>query len=667
VKRATLLFLIVAMIYVAPAFLPGRTFAPLDIPFDLGAWNADAAVRMRPANSLLSDVVVQFAAWDEEVRRLLAEGELPWVNRLAGDGAPLFANLQTALFSPFTWPRLLFGLKGWAVMAVLKLLVAALCAYWFARELDILPSQALVSALVFATSATTIVWLLYPITNVFAFLPGLGAAALRLMKSPSLRNAALVILFAALCTAGGHPETLFVGVVAIWVFLGWEAEKRPGFGIRALFPSKVGALLGFLLLFVQHAPFFTLIRNSYASAMRPLLAHSFRPWALVSQILPGVLGSPLRGELDLTQVVAAEDFSHRTGGFVGALVLFALLIAWRSLTPSLQRGLMIGAVALILSWYPPGAWPLLRHFPVIRVVALEYGVVAFVLFASLAAGPAIVIAAARQRKKTGALLIVAGALLVIAGLLPALPSMQPALRNVARSGIAELRARGHLHQQPEVYEQRLAYYLDAAGATTLKRIAIPGALWLVAGFAFVLNVKRRAVLLSGVAIAELVAFGVGFNPVVRMTSLPPPPPALAGIDPRYLIASNLEVFPPNLGTLYGVHDVVSYDVLMSRARVEKLTTAGYNPLIHSFNPMLTPTETRALEALGVRYFIARGGVIELANAPTVPMPPNEPPPGLVTGAVVSLIAMVAALAWLRLYKLAPPVIEGAPRITPSPT
>jgi hypothetical protein len=650
------LFVAIALLYVAPAFLPGRTFAPLDVPSGLGAWNADAAHRVRPANSLLSDVVVQFIPWDHEIRRMAADGEMPWTNRFAGNGAPLFANLQTALFSPFTWPRLLFGLDGWAIMALLKLVAAALCAYWLARELDVAPAQAIVSALVYATSAYMIVWLLYPITNVFALLPGLAAAALRLMKTPSARNAALVILFAALCTAGGHPETLFAGVLGIWIFLAWESEKRPGLGIGAVVPSTVGALLGFLVLFVQLAPFLALVKNSYASAVRPLTPHVFRPWAVVSQIFPGILGSPLRGELDLTQVVSADDFNHRAGGFIGAFLLIALIVAWRSLTPALRRGLLIGIVALVVSWYPPGVWPVLRHAPLVRVVALEYGVVLFVLFASMAAGPALAILASRRRRKIGAALIIAGALTLLAGTLPALPSTRPSLTRIARNGIATLRARGHLQQAPEVYEQRLAYYLAAAGETTVRRIAIPGALFLLAGLLLV--TKPRFAFLSMLAVAELITFGFGFNPAVRMTSLPPPPHALASIDRRFLITSNLEVFPANLGTLYGVHDVVSYDVLMPRDRVEQLKRAGYNPLAHSFNPMLSADEKRALASFGVRYFVTRDGVEELPGATPVAPPLNEPPPRIVAGLIVSLLALLASAGWLHLYRLPPVTNSG---------
>lgn len=668
-KRALVFFAIVAAIYVAPGFLPGRTFAPLDIPLDLGAWKTDAALRVRPANSLLSDVVVQFIPWDAEIRRLLANGETPFVNRFAGDGAPLFANPQTALFSPFTWPRVLLGLDGWALMALLKLLAAALCAYWLARELDVTHEQAIVSALVYATSAYTIVWLLYPITNVFALLPGLAAAAFRLMKEPRIRNATLVIVFAALCTAGGHPETLFIGVIAIWAFLAWEAEKRRDLGITAIIPSTIGAFLGFLALFVQLAPFFSEVRNSYAGVTRPLLAHPFRAWSIVSQIFPGILGTPLRGELDLSAVAATEDFSHRVGGYIGALVLLALLATWRELTPTLRRALIIGGIALIVSWCPPGAWALLRNLPLFRVVAIEYGVVPFVLFGSMAAGPALAALASRRRRKLGPVIILAGMIALFAGVFPALPYARPALTHFARSGIETLRARGHLQQSAGVYEQRLAYYLDAAGTTLLRRVAVPGALWLLAGVALASQMRRRALVVAGAAVAELIAFGAGFNPAVRMNAPPPEPAAIARIkqlDParRFLVASNFEVFPANLGTLYGVRDATPYDVLMSAAEVERWKAAGYNPLLHSFNPILSNEQKRAAAALGVRFLITRDGIEELPNAIPQPMPVNAKPRRLLGGAISSLLALLGSALWLHLYRLPPPVAD---RVTPSPT
>ena len=464
---------------------------------------------------------MQFVAWDREILRLTTESEWPWTNRWAGDGGPLFANPQTALFSPFTWPRLIFGLKGWALTAMLKILAAAFCAYWFARELDVEPKAALLSGLIYATAGYTICWLLYPITNVFAVLAGLAAAALRLMKLPSIRNATLVIVFAALCAAGGHPETLFLGVLGIWIFLAWEAEKRPDYGITALVPSTVGAFLGFLLLAVQLVPFLALLGTSYAEVLRPRITHPFRLWGVISQVLPGVLGSTIQGELDLSALPMAENFNLRAGGFIGAIALLAIVLAWRELAPSLKRGVVIGGVALIASWYPLGTWALLRHIPVLRVLTLEYGVSLFVLFGAIAAGPAIIALASRPRRKTAQRSILAGALAIVAGLFPLVaPST---LTSLARNGIQSLAQRGFLRQAPAVYEQRLSYYLAAAGQTTLRRLAMPGACWLLAGIALAFPWRRRDALLAIAAAGELFAFGVGFNPAVRMTDVAPSP------------------------------------------------------------------------------------------------------------------------------------------------
>lgn len=676
-RRIALLFLAVALLYVGSGLLPGRTFAPIDLPLDAGAWKDDPTQRVRVSNSLLGDVVVQFIPWDGEIVRMIGRGEWPWVNRYAGDGGPLFANPQTALFSPFTWPRLLFGLDGWAIMAMLKLLAAALCMYWLARELDVPPFQAAFSGIVYATAGYTIVWLLYPITHVFALLAGLAAAALRLMKRPTLRNAALVILFAALCTAGGHPETLFIGVVGIWAFLIWEAEKRRDLGLTAMIPPTVGAALGFLLLAVQTVPFLVILGSSYAEVLRPSMPHPFRVWGIASQILPGILGTPLAGELDLTAIPMAENFNLRAGGYIGAIVLLLLVTSFRQLSSSMKRGLAIGVVALIVSWVPPGLWPIVRHVPVLRVLTLEYAALLFVLFGSLAAGPALAIIAAQRRRKIGPMLVAAGALALIAGLLPLIPATRGMLQRGAQSGIEMLRQRGQLRQAPEVYAQRLDVYLSAAGATSARRVALPGACWLLAGIALLTSSRRRTMLLATAAAAELFAFGIGFNPAVKMTAIPAEPEVLRTIkqlDPhrQFLLAEHFEILPANLATLYEVRDAISYDAMSVKPRVEQLKPAGFDPLMHTFNPILAPGEVEALAPLGVRFVLSRGdvagarrvpgppapavGVYEVPNAIPQALPANHRPTGLLAGLAISLLAILFSAVWLRLFLLEPAAI-----------
>jgi hypothetical protein len=194
-----------------------------------------------------------------------------------------------------------------------------------------------------------------------------------------------------------------------------------------------------------------------------------------------------------------------------------------------------------------------------------------------------------------------------------------------------------------VYEGRLNGYLAGATTTAVRRVLIPGLCWALAGFGMA---TRRRPLVIAAASVELLAFGLGFNPAVaRVREIPPPIAQLRRLDRAhdYFAASNLEVFPSNLGTLYGVRDVVSYDVLQSHARVESLVAAGYDRVTHSFP--LTPNP--ALATLGVRWLITPSGVVEIVNAQHPAAPRNDRPDGLGWGIAVSAAGVMLALLELR--------------------
>jgi hypothetical protein len=215
----------------------------------------------------------------------------------------------------------------------------------------------------------------------------------------------------------------------------------------------------------------------------------------------------------------------------------------------------------------------------------------------------------------------------------------------ARSGITRLRARGVLHKPAAVYEERLNGYLAGASTTALRRVLIPGLCWAVAGFA--LAGRRRRGLVIAAAAVELIAFGLGFNPAVaRVTTIPPPLAQLQQLDPthEYFTASSLEVFPANLGTLYGVRDAVSYDALQSLTRFEALAAAGYDRVTQSLP--LTPNP--AMASLGIRWIIMPSGIVEVPNAQHPPPPRNDPPEGIGWGMVVTVLGALLSVVSCRL-------------------
>lgn len=666
------IFAIAALAFTGLGFLPGHVLVPLDLLADEGAWKPDPDARVPVSNRLLSDPVLQFVPWDEAARRAIRSGEVPWRNPYSDEGSPLFANAQAALLSPFTWPRLLFGIKGWALCVFLKLFAAGMGAYWLTREMGARRNASLISGFVYLASGFSIVWALHPHTNTFALLPVLAAALLRQLGSITPANTAAIVGSAAIATAGGHPETLAVGVLAIAGFLLWEALSRARGGrpvsIRCVAWLIAPAAAGFLLLAVQLVPFFLLLAGSEIAATR-FREHEtgFRGLAVFGQILPGFLGSPLKDEIDLSVVLPdAENFNMRNQGFVGLVTLVLLATTARRLPPTFRRGVVVGIVALPLAWgVPPFGW-ILSKLPGISLLARPYWILAFVLFASAAAGPAVMsIAEGGLLRRAATGLIAVGCLAAMAGILPAIPAARPSVEAVGRWGIERLRDRGVLTRSPEIYAARFEKYLSRGQVTVLRRLALPGFVWVFAGAALL---RRRRKLLAAAVAGELLAFGIGYIPAIRSDQIPKPPPAVRdvlGLDPlrRWMVAASADVYPPNLGTFHEIRDVRSFDLLESSKAIEGLRRYGYDQSSLGFAAPLPRDQAFGLAKEGVRFLFSRVpaegcplvggneppavGVYELPGYLPRPIPANEPPTGVQIGAAVSVAAALGSILLVR--------------------
>ncbi|HLJ73360.1 MAG TPA: hypothetical protein VKU62_02150 [Thermoanaerobaculia bacterium] len=571
---------------------------PLDAPRDAVAWKRNPAVRVAVSNRLLSDPVFEYYAWDTETRRMIANGEFPWRNRFAGDGAHLFANPETSLLFPLTWLRLALGDYGWAVSLFFKLFFAGFGMWWFARELTGCDwRSALVAGFAYLASGFMTVWLLFPHTNVYAVLPWLAVSLLR-------RNVPAIIATAALATAGGHPETLCYGVIALAIF--FLPSRR----------TVIAAAIGFLICAVQIVPFFIALRGSDILASRSHRAARVRPFAIPATILPGYLGSPLENEIDLSGIAqpASENFSERNGGYAGAVALLVVAFAWPRLPRRAKRGLIIGACALAISWIS------------FSIAASERLGLVFAFFICAALGAAI---DAFQPRRRIVIAICAG--LVLIGALSIVKTTL--LIAIARKGIGMLQQRHYLRLATSIYESRLAGYVAGLQAVALRRFAIPAACVL----AFAIASRKRVVVAA--ILIEMIAFAAGFNPVIDRSQIAPVPPAIEEIqrrDPQhqYLLSAAPDVYPPNMATIHGMRDVRSYDVLQSHARIAALTSAGYDVDARAF--------AAAPRLPGVRWFITGDGVQEIAGATPLPLPRNDPPAGILLGAAISIGALIAA-------------------------
>jgi hypothetical protein len=175
-----------------------------------------------PSNSNLTDPVAGFVPDLLQTRADLRNGVLPVWNPYAAAGRPLFASIVHAPLFPLTWLALLLPFwSSFAWLAAAKLLLAALGAYLFCRELALRRGPSLLGGIAFAFGSYFFVWLEHPQTNVWAMLPWAFLATRRVCARGSLGATALLGACIGLACLGGHPESaafVLAATVAYGIF-----------------------------------------------------------------------------------------------------------------------------------------------------------------------------------------------------------------------------------------------------------------------------------------------------------------------------------------------------------------------------------------------------------------------------------------------------------------
>src|SRR3954453_13466062 len=202
-------YLLLALLMVSPALLTGRTRSASDYLWSTAPWIDQRPVDVRPdrgANGELADSVAAFQPFTQYARARLPS--MPLWNPYVGAGRPFFANAQNAILSPFTWPSLVFGFWfSLAVVAALKLAVAALGAFVLARALGQRFAGALLAGLAFGFSLWMVTWLSWPLTHVWALMPWQLVLVDRAVRRPGAPSVAALAAITAAGLAGGHPES----------------------------------------------------------------------------------------------------------------------------------------------------------------------------------------------------------------------------------------------------------------------------------------------------------------------------------------------------------------------------------------------------------------------------------------------------------------------------
>jgi hypothetical protein len=246
--RAALTLGLLPLCFTGSALLCGRVYAPSDLAYSaepLLPYAAQYGIDHAAARGIFMDVASQMIPWRQAVRYALRQGEWPLWNPFILCGDPLAGSAQPAPYDPVTALSLLLPLAlAFTFGAAAQLLIAALAAFLFLRDLGCREAAALFGAVGWAFSAFLAAWLEWPLGATVALLPLVVLGARRLVRQPGWPAALLLAAGLTMTVLAGHPESA-LHVVAVGAALGLAeaaAAPRRSRGAIAGWTAAAGAL-----------------------------------------------------------------------------------------------------------------------------------------------------------------------------------------------------------------------------------------------------------------------------------------------------------------------------------------------------------------------------------------------------------------------------------------
>lgn len=606
---AAILLLLPLCIFYRPLFM-GEAFLPADLLRPLAPWKSVTPPAEGAAwNVLRFDGITEFYPWRLQASRSLRDGHLPLWNPYqfaARGGTPLLANSQSAPLYP---PNILFYLMpperfwyAFGLSAALHLLLAAVGMYRFLRALVLHRLPALFGTASFVLSAPVITWLSLPtFLVVSAWIPWLLLLLKRAHDFPGTRDGRFAALgaggVAGMMLLAGHLQMAFYGMLTGGLYLLWQAPRILRGGNSRSRILWAGGCVGGILLAVSFAlpqvlPALSLSRISHRATGAPptmsdysaYIGNALPPRQLVTLLAPNFFGSPNDGthwaNSDRPGGNNYAEWALYAGVAPLLLALFALVMPWRnSANAGLPRERIffagLAAITLLLAMGTPLNLPLFFLVPgysqtgnparCLILLSLSLSVLGAIGLEALLQNDF-----APETKRRAA--FIALAVSVLAAAIGASQGAQYAAQYVPSMAFGQLMAMA----QPDILKGVVLLVLSVG-----VLVVLPG-----------LAPDRRVlggVILAGLAAADLLTWGAGYNPSVSPALVYPVTPGItylqtnareariAVINRNWTLGADPPkgaVLPPNALTVYQLHDVGGYDSLFPGDAKQQAKEAG---------------------------------------------------------------------------------------------
>lgn len=247
------------------AVVTGGVYGPADYPYQTEPLSALKPLYGidRPHNAAATDVYGTMMPFRRTLQMSLARGEWPLWNAYMLSGNVFAATAQAAQYSPFTLIAcLLPAAVSFTYTCAVWLLIASIGAFLLARELERSELAALIAAAGWTYAASTVLYIHTAMGGTLVYEPLLLMAAGRVARRPRVSSAMLLAVVLTLMILAGHPETLFLAVLAgaaYGIFELIRARTKPW---RAIGYALLGGTLALLLCAIHLLPFYEAVQQS---------------------------------------------------------------------------------------------------------------------------------------------------------------------------------------------------------------------------------------------------------------------------------------------------------------------------------------------------------------------------------------------------------------------
>ncbi len=640
VGKETGLFALVTVVLLLVFFLDpirkGEILSPADILQSSLPWGR-VTNDFEPANAIATDDAYQFRPWRTYAVASLKEGRIPLWNPYNYAGAPFLANGQSAVLYPLNLP-FLFLPESVAVLTwdALRLLVAAVSSFAFARIIGFTRIGSAVTAWTFAFCGFLVVWLHWPHANAAVWLPALFLGAELVIQRPTGLWGSLLAGVVCVQFLGGHPETslhIMSGAAAysVWRIVRlWRDGGSREIGVRRLITLIGAMIVGAAAAAVQLLPLGEYIL--YSAALSDRLADPGIAWipswkklaGAVSLVCPYCLGSSLKGDIPLGALLGIGNFNEIGGGYVG---LLPLGLAAATVFLGNRRGpeaffVVLGVVSLSVAFSLPPVAQVMGGLPLFNVAANQYMLLLWAFSTAVLAGRGADLIRAASPEQSARFLrkariaAVAGAAAIGAlagGALLSVAAFREPIMDFAERAAIEKSER--LHQDPKPYVallprsyDRLRNLIVREGTGRAVLVFLSG---LAAWYAFRSGggSKKKSWVLPGVLLLDLFSFGRNYIPSIPLAMHYPPHEAIDFVrrQPGLFRVLTLDGgFPPETNIAYGISEIRGYNAIESPEYLAFLSAAGEyaTPHRHFRTLHFSRYESRLVDLLNVEYVIS---------------------------------------------------------------